>query len=192
MATHPIGRMTEEEYLSRERDAEYKSEYVEGEAYAMSGGSPRHAAICAGVIAELRIGLKNTRCLTMTSDIKVRAPRTGAYVYPDAVVVCGEAKVDERSSHVLVNPTAIFEVLSPSTERYDRGKKFSLYREIESLQDYILVHWEEPWVERYSRQRDGTWLFTDHQGEGACLDIASVGCRFRLAEVYDRAFDIPT
>jgi Uma2 family endonuclease len=156
--------MTEEEYLEHERTAEYKSEYVEGEVFAMPGGTLRHSHLQMVVGAEFLLQLRG-RCSVYSSDAKVRSPRTNSYLYPDVSIVCGAPAVFGPHTDVLVNPVVIIEVLSPSTENYDRGKKFELYRYIESLADYLMFHWEEPWEEHFHRQPDGRWLFSEYRHE---------------------------
>ena len=191
MATVPLPRLTEEDYLRIERAAETKSEFVDGEMYAMSGGSLPHGLLSARWIGELIAQLKGRGCFVYSSDVKVRSNRTGSYVYPDVSVVCGQPQTHQGADDILTNPTIIIEVLSPSTAGYDHGKKFALYREIPSLQDYILVHTDEPLVEKFSRQ-PGSWLFREYTGLDASVHVASIDCRVDLVEIYAGIFDTPS
>lgn len=183
MATQSIPRITEEEYLALERAAEYRSEFVDGQIFAMAGGSPPHSLIAANWIAQFVNKLEDRRCRVYTSDLRVRTGKTGSFVYPDVSVACGDRGVSPYPD-VLVDPVVIVEVLSPSTADYDRGKKFELYREISSLKDYILTHTETPWVEHFSRQSDSTWIFREYQGLEASVAIPSLECIIPLARVY--------
>ena len=179
-------RYTPEEYLALERDAEYKSEYVNGYIYAMAGGTPEHALIAANVIGELRTRLRGGPCRPYSSDLRTRGnPRGGLYTYPDVVVVCGELHRDPLDANTITNPTLIVEVLSDSTEAYDRGDKFAHYRTLDSLQEYVLVAQNTPRVERFTRQPDGQWLFAAATDLEDSIRLFSVGCDLPLAEVYD-------
>src|SRR2546423_11056778 len=153
--------LTPEEYLAIERKAEYKSEYINGEMIAMTGASRIHNLITANIIGEMRQQLKEAQCEVYSNDMRVRIPATGLYTYPDAVVVCGEPKLEDDFFDTLLNPALIVEVLSTSTESHDRGQKFSDYRTVESLAEYLLVAQEEYRVEQYVKQSDGRWLLTD-------------------------------
>ncbi len=175
---------TPEEYLTIERKAEFKSEYLCGEIYAMAGGSPSHGEIGANVIRELSYELKTSPCHTFTSDVKVRTDVAGLYSYPDVSIVCGEPQFHDENNDVLTNPKLIVEVLSRDTEAYDRGKKFDMYQHLESLTDYLLVSQDEPVVTHYTKQDNGTWLRAVHEGMAAVVDIQSIGCKLSLAEVY--------
>ena len=162
--------MTEAEYLAFERDSEVKHEFIDGEIYAMSGASRNHNLIVSSTIAALYVQLRGKGCETYPSDMKVRTPSTGSYAYPDITVICGEAQFDENQRDILLNPTVIIEVLSPNTERYDRGKKFQHYRELESLQEYILIAQDSPHIERFVRQESGLWQLSEARGLQASLD----------------------
>jgi Uma2 family endonuclease len=139
MATQPITKITEEEYLRLERAAEFKSEFVSGEIFAMSGGSPKHSLLAANWLGELRKKFRGGRCGVFNSDLRARTERTGSYVYPDVSVVCDKLAMYAGSDDVITNPKLVVEVLSPSTADYDRGHKFELYREIPSLSDRVCV-----------------------------------------------------
>ena len=183
MASLPIPRLTEEEYMRLERAAETRSEFVDGEMFAMSGGTKAHSILAGMWITQLNIKLQGRGCSVFTSDMKVRTRRTGSYLYPDVSVVCGEAQTHKDMDDVVTNPIVVIEVLSPSTEGYDRGKKFSLYREVESLQDYILAHTGAIHVEHFTRQ-SGNWLYREYTGEESTMQIASIECEIQLGDLY--------
>ncbi len=191
MATQSIPRITEDEYLALERAADHKSELVNGEIYATAGGSLRHSRAAANWTAELTLQLRGGECGVFTCDARVRTPTSASYVYPDVSVVCGPPKVYEQADDILTNPNVLIEVLSPSTADYDRGKKFELYREIASLEDYVLVHRGSALVEHFARQADGSWIFREYRGLEAAVSIASISCIVRLADVYAGVFELP-
>ena len=184
MATQLVTKISEEEYLRLERAAEYKSEYIGGEIFAMPGGSLRHSVLAAKWITEFNNRLQGLRPSVYTSDARVRTPSTGSYVYPDVSVVLGEPVAYAGSDDVLTNPNLVVEVLSPSTSNYDRGGKFELYREIPSLTDYILVHTEAIRVEHFARQSDGSWIFREYKGVDSSVALDSINCSIRLGDVY--------
>jgi Uma2 family endonuclease len=186
MCALPRRCLTPEEYLEMERQAETKSEYLHGEVYAMAGASPRHTLIAANAIALLVLGLKGRACSVYGSDLRILVPPTGLYTYPDVTVICGKAQFEDRQKDTLVNPTLIFEILSRSTEGYDRGEKFANYRTLESLSDYVLISLHRPFVEHYARQPDESWLLRSCEGVEAILPIPSIGCELPLADIYDK------
>ena len=177
---------TAEQYLDLERHSEIRHEFLHGTVYAMSGASRAHSAICFNLTGCLHPQLRGTPCTGYTSDMKVRASDASLYAYPDLTVVCGEPILHDDHGDVLLNPVVIFEVLSRSTEAYDRGEKFERYKTIETLTDYVLVSQDRPRLEHFSRQSDGTWKSEEVSGLESSLDIASIDCRLPLAEVYDR------
>jgi len=178
-------RYTIEEYLARERVAPYKSEFFRGQIFAMSGGTPRHNTVSINISSSLRGRLRGTPCRPYNSDQRIRIPANGLSTYPDVSVVCGEFQLDSQDHDAIVNPRVIFEVLSKSTESYDRGKKFDLYRQLDSLREYILVAQDEPQVERFVRQEDGSWLMTVFKGLESVLDLSTLGCVLPLSEIYE-------
>ena len=182
--------ITPEEYLALEREAETKSEYWYGQIYAMSGASEAHNLISANIVAGLHSQFKKRPCKVYPSDMRVKVSPTGIYTYPDVTVVCGKAGFDEGRKDNLLNPTVIVEVLSPSTEAYDRGKKFDHYRTLESLQDYLLVAQESAMILHYARHDDDRWLLTAYYGLDTVAHIESVDCALPLAEVYDKVEDL--
>src|SRR6266851_6519501 len=183
MSAVPKPYITPEQYLELERQADTKSEYFAGEIFAMAGGSPEHNLISGNAFGVLWSQLRDSPCTPYNSDMKVRVAED-LYAYPDVTVVCGEAQFAGEEREVLLNPTLIVEVLSPSTEAWDRGGKFEQYRQRESLQEYVLVTQVRPHVERFARQASGQWLLTEVNGLEAVLSLPSIGCELALAEVY--------
>jgi Uma2 family endonuclease len=185
---------TEEEYLAIERSSEERHEYIDGRIFAMAGESDQHGEICVNLIGELRSQLKGKPCRARAQNTKVRSgpePKPaknpeGFYSYPDAMVVCGERKFHDKYHDVLLNPNVIIEVLSKSTEAFDRGEKFIRFRTwLPTLSDYILVSQDRPMIEHYRRQSDGEWVLSTLDGLGAALKIESIGCSLKLSDVYD-------
>ena len=185
MTSQPKTYLTPEEYLSIERQNEYKSEYIDGEMVAMVGASRRHNIITFNLAKALGRQLEGRPCEGYVNDMRVRivSKREYAYTYPDVAVVCGEPQFVDGQLDTLLNPTVLIEVLSESTEKYDRGKKFGLYRTIESLAEYVLVTQDECKVEQYVKQSDGRWLLSDHRSLDDVVELASVQCSLALREV---------
>jgi Uma2 family endonuclease len=179
-------RLTPEDYLALERSAEYKSEYFNGEIFAMTGASEPHNTIVLNIGSEIRQHLKKRPCKAYANDMRVKVSPTGLYTYPDLVVVCGKGQFDDAHLDTLLNPTLIIEVLSDSTEAYDRGRKFEHYRRLESLAEYVLIAQHRPHVESYRRQPDQQWLLTECTGLDATLRLQSIDCALALAEIYDK------
>jgi Uma2 family endonuclease len=186
MCALPRHRLTPEEYLAMERHAPTKSEYLRGEVYALAGASRQHVMIMTNTIVALATRLKGRPCAVFGSDLRVKVPLTGLYTYPDVSVVCGEAQFEDREQDNLLHPTVIVEILSDSTERYDRGDKFAHYRRLESLTDYILISQHRPLVEHFARQPEDSWLLKAYEGIEAIAAIPSIGCELPLADVYDK------
>ena len=170
-----VASFTPAEYLRRERAAEYRSEYYAGEIFAMAGGSPRHSLIKINVGTVLHRPLLNRPCTAYGSDLRIRVP-SGLYTYPDVSVICGDLEFDDELKDTILNPTVLVEVLSPTTEAYDRGKKFDHYRQIASLREYVLVSQDEPRVERFLRNNDSTWTLA--------IALPSIGVTLPLSEVF--------
>jgi Uma2 family endonuclease len=187
-----IGRCTPEEYLRRERDAVDKHEYYHGEVFAMSGGTLEHSRIIANTIRELGIRLRGTTCGVYDSNLRVRIPRTTLYTYPDVTVMCGPPEFDPLDSarHTVLNPTLLVELLSPSTEAWDRGGKFGSYQQVESLREYVLISAQLVLVETYLRQPDRTWIYAASTGRETTVRLQSLGIEVPLAELYD-GVDVP-
>ncbi len=186
MSAIPKTKITPEEYLEMERKAEYKSEYFNGEVFAMAGARRRHNVITWNIGGELRQKLKGRNCEAYPNDMRVFVPETGLYTYPDLTVVCGEPEFQDNVFDTLLNPILIIEVLSDSTESYDRGKKFQHYRSIKSLQEYVLVVPDEARIEKYVKHGDGFWFFTEAVGLDSEIEFTSIECKIALAEVYDK------
>ena len=192
-------RLTPEEYIAFERkalpDAEIvRHEYLNGELIAMSGASRVHNLITGNIFGELRNLLKGSGCETYASDMRVSSPLTSSYFYPDVVVVCEEPRFEDDVFDILLNPIILVEVLSPSTEAYDRGEKFGHYRHLVSLQEYVLVSQDKVLVEHYRRQekhgsaplKGKDWIFTDFRELEEILPLTSVECELPLQEIYER------
>ncbi len=175
-----------EEYLVRERRAEYRSDYVYGEIRAMSGGSLTHNAIIPSLTLAVGRQLQGKPCMPLSSDMKIAVEPAGLYVYPDLAIVCGKARLLDQHQDILLNPTVIFEVISPSTEDYDRGLKGTRYRQVESLQDYIMISQSEAFVEHFSRREDGLWVVETVKGLSGRVRIESIDCTLLLSDIYER------
>jgi Uma2 family endonuclease len=185
MSAHAIPFLTPEQYLDVERKAEFKSEYYAGRMFAMAGGTLAHALIPMNIAAQVREALGKRNCRAVNSDLRVRISESGPFVYPDLSIYCGEPKLADGHKDTLLNPQVVFEVLSPSSEAHDRGHKFSQYRKIPSLQEYVLVSQTEPRIEVFLRQPEGKWILTEYVGLDAICSLASVGCSVSLSAVYD-------
>ena len=172
------------QYLAIERAAEFKSEFFAGEMFAMAGASMPHNFIASNLVGELCARLKGDPCKPLFSEQRVKVDRTGLYTYPDILILCGAPEIDADDPHTLLNPTAIVEVLSPSTEKYDRGAKFRNYTQIPSLSEYILVEQDEALCDRYIRQADGSWALISFVGLAETLVLTSVSAQIPLADIY--------
>jgi Uma2 family endonuclease len=187
---------TVEEYLALEETAPEKHEYLDGRLYAMTGGTGTHAQLTANVIGQLYMQLRGRPCRVYSGDLNVRVERTGLHTYPDASALCGEPqltgrKVAGKQNVVLLNPSVLVEVLSPSTEAYDRGTKFMHYRQIPSLREYVLVAQDEMLLERFSRAgEDVEWRYADARGPEGELALPSVGAVLAVRDVYE-GVDVP-
>lgn len=180
-------RITEAEYLAIEQLSEEKHEFFNGEVFAMAGASPEHNTVALNIAGELRTRLKGRPCQPYSSDQRVKIEATGLNTYPDVSVVCGEQRFDDTSPRALLNPTLIVEVLSEKTEAYDRGDKFDHYRQLDSLQEYLLVSPNRARVERYLRTPGGAeWVLTVVSGRDTAIYLPSVDCELPLAEIYDK------
>jgi Uma2 family endonuclease len=185
MASLPDYYLSPEEYLALERNSEFKSEYVDGVAYAMAGGSERHNLIAANVIIALGVQLRDRPCRVYPSDLKVRLPNSKRFFYPDVSVVCGDVQFADEKRDVILNPIVVVEVLSDSTEAFDRGKKFLSYQQIESLKEYLLVAQDEFVVEHFLRQEAG-WFYTKASGSEAAIVLPALNCRVDLGDIYNK------
>ena len=186
MASQPKTFLSPEEYLEIERRAEYKSEYFQGEMFAMAGASLVHNILVSRLVRDLGHQLRRGPCQVLPSDMRVRVSATGLYTYPDVSVVCGPPQLADEHSDILLNPSFIAEVLSPSTEGYDRGRKFEQYRAIASLAEYLLVAQDRVHVELFARPADGRWVLSEASGPEATLELPGIGCRLSLADLYEK------
>jgi Uma2 family endonuclease len=182
--------ISEEEYLVRERAAETKSEYRDGEVVAMVGASREHTLIVTDTHFALYGQLRDRPCEVYPLDMRVRIPQTRRYFYPDLIVVCDEPRFGDDYVDNLLNPTVIIEVLSPSTAGYDRGEKFLHYRTIPSLREYLLIAQDAYRIEHFARQGEQHWLLTVAEGLEASVHLASIDCTLRLADVYKKVADL--
>lgn len=178
-----LRRMAIDEYVALDRASEERWDYVNGEAFAMAGASPEHNLVVANVAGALRGALRGKPCLVMSEGQKLATPRTRAYFHPDAIVVCGKPRYDERDDHAVVSPTLLVEVLSPSTADYDRGGKLVHYRSLETLTDYVLVSIEDRSVEHHHRVEPEKWLVRTALREGA-LELDSLGIAIPIADLW--------
>ena len=186
MSTLPKTFLTPEEYLEIERKAETKSEYFQGRMFAMAGAREGHNLIVAHIIAQLDQQFRSRPCRVYASDMRVCVNAFGLYTYPDVVAVCGDRKFLDGQMDTLLNPNLIVEVLSPSTEAYDRTRKSEYYCSIESLRDYLVVSSGRVHAERFTRGADGLWARTEAGRLEETLELPSVGCTLQLADLYDK------
>jgi len=184
---------TIEQYLNHEREADERSEYIDGEIYAMAGESGAHGDISMNLAGILQSQLRGTNCRGRIKDTKVRSGALkehfgkGMISYPDLVIICGEPEYHDKHQDIVLNPTVIIEVLSDSTAEFDRGVKFMRYRNFNpTLSDYILVWQDEPHIEHYTRQASGDWLLREYDGLDKSFRIDSINCLLSMADVYDR------
>jgi Uma2 family endonuclease len=186
MSLQPKTYLTSEQYLAIEREAEYKSEFYQGEMFGMAGVSRQHCLIMVNIGSELSIQLKGKPDKAFLSSMRVKVNQTGLYTYPDVTVVCGEARFDDDHRDTLTNPTVLIEILSKSTEAYDRGEKFAQYRRLDSLKEYLLVAQDQYRIECFTRQANGQWLLSEAVGPDGLIQLESIDCTLALAEVYDK------
>jgi Uma2 family endonuclease len=178
---------TAEEYLESERAAEYRHEFLDGQIFAMAGESLSHSRICANLLGEARAKLKGKPCEALSPNMKIRTSSACLFAYPDLTIFCGKPQFHDVKKDVLTNPQVIFEVLSPSTEIYDRTTKFQRYRMgNDTLTDYVLVSQDKTFVEHFTKQADGDWLYRSFSEMTDVLRIETVDCDLSLSEIYDR------
>jgi Uma2 family endonuclease len=189
MTSLPDAPLTEEQYLRIEREAEFKSEFHDGRMYAMSGGSLNHALLSARIGALLYHQVP-ARCRVFDPGLRIKVASTGLCTYADCTVICGELQYFGDQKDGILSPLLIVEVLSPSTEGYDRGKKFELYRTIESFREYLLVHQDRRHVEHYSKQDYGSWILREHSGVDGSIAIERLGVQILLADLYSSALNM--
>jgi Uma2 family endonuclease len=186
MSALPRKRWTDEDYLTFELESEEKHEFVDGEIYLMSGASENHNIIVANILIALGVQIRQRPCKIYPSDMLVYTQVTGDYHYPDVSIVCGDSLIRREGKDILLNPTVIIEVLSPTTEQYDRGKKFQNYRTLDSLQEYLLISQDTQRIEHYVRQENNVWLFSDTTDTSAVIELPSISCTLALSDVYDK------
>lgn len=177
--------LTPQEYISFERKATTKHEYLKGQIIAMSGASRANSFITGDIFGELRDQLKGHKCEVHSSDMRVSIHSTNSYFYPDVVVACEEPRFEDNVFDTLLNPRVVIEVLSPSTEMYDRGEKFEFYKQLDSLQEYLLVSQGQVSVEHYIRQKT-EWVRTEYQGLSDVVPLRSIDCELCLQDIYAR------
>jgi len=186
MSSVPKTRLTAEQYLATERAAQFRSEFYRGEMFAMVGASRKHNLIAGNVFGELHRQFKDRKCEVYQSDMRVKVNATGLYTYPDIVATCDEPRFEDAHVDTLVNPKVIVEVLSPSTELWDRGKKFEHYRSIPSLREYVMIAQDEVLVETFTRNADDHWVLSDHRTLNEVVVLDSISCQINLSDIYAR------
>jgi Uma2 family endonuclease len=186
MSSLPKTRLTPEEYLAIDRQSEYKNEYFDGEIFAMTGASRKHNLISVNVASSLNNQLTDKECEVYASDMRVKVNPTGLYTYPDVVIVCEEPQFEDKEIDTLLNPTVIVEVLSKTTEGYDRGDKFEHYRSIESLSEVVLIAQDKHHVEHYRRQEGGQWVLTETNNLQDRIKLTSISCELALSDIYKK------
>jgi len=186
MSTLTVTHVTPEEYLAAERLSETRSEYIDGGVYPMPGASLNHVQIAINVTTELNIQLRPSPCRVLGMDLKVRMPDSRKFFYPDVVVVCDEPQFHDDRKDVILNPILVIEVLSKSTEAFDRGTKFRAYQTVGSLKEYLLVSQDKPLIEQYIRDNGEEWRYKAAEGLEGSLALPSLNCTLNLAAVYDK------
>jgi len=184
MQTQQHLKLTPQEYLAQERSAEFKSEYFNGEIYAMAGASREHNQISSNITASLAIQLLEKPCSVYANDMKVWIDKAHKYTYPDVLVACDPQLFEDEHSDVLLNPSVIIEILSDSTESYDRGLKFFHYQRIDSLCEYLLVSQKFCHVEKYERQANNLWAYSEFHEMNDEVTINAIKCKISLSEIY--------
>jgi Uma2 family endonuclease len=186
MSTLPVTYLTPEQYLEIERGAELRSEYLNGEMFAMAGGTPNHAWIVINTASGLTEQLRGRPCGARTSDLRLYSAKHKMFTYPDIVVTCGPDQLLDARRDTLTDATVIVEVLSPSTKNYDRGEKFLVYRSLPSFSEYLLLSQDTMRAEHHVRQPDGAWLLREFTGPADEIELKSIGCRLQLQSLYER------
>lgn len=183
MAAEPRAWLSHEEYFALERASDEKHEYVAGQVFAMVGGSPTHGLISVNASTTLNIQLRAKPCLVYSSDVRIAIRQADSYMYPDVSVVCGEPQFDGNNGGV-INPTVVIEVLSPTTANYDQGQKFMRYQRLASLRNYILIAQDTPFIQCFSCDERGLWVWSGAEGLESTLALPSIECELALADVY--------
>lgn len=178
--------LTPQEYLAIERNAYFRSEYYQGDMTPMTGASRKHNLIVMAIAAHLYDQLRQRDCEVYASDMRVRVTPSGLYTYPDVIVVCGTPEFEDDEIDTLLNPTVVIEVLSKSTQHYDRGDKFEHFRALPSVLDYLLVAQEKMLVEHFARQPDNFWLFSEARTPRQVVHFRSIECELKVADIYEK------
>jgi Uma2 family endonuclease len=186
MSSQTTPTYSPQEYLALERAAQQKHEYFNGEIFALAGASERHNLLVGDLFASIHVQLRGKSCKVYSSDMRIKVSATGLYTYPDVVALCGEARFDDEQRDTLINPGLIVEVLSASTESYDRGEKFAHYRRVESLSEYLLISQDKYRIEQFVRQPDNQWLMSEVSKLDERIELPSIKCTLLLSDVYDR------
>jgi Uma2 family endonuclease len=186
MSARPTTFLREAEYLEQERRAEYKSEYFQGEAFAMAGASRRHGLIVTNLVGQLWQQLKGKPCQVYSGDLRLRVTPAGLYTYPDVMVVCDGIQFADDEKDTVLNPVLLIEVLSESTRDYDRGRKFEYYRTLPSLLEYLTVAQDKAHVEHWTRQQEDRGLLVEFSNLSQTISLTSISCSLPLAEIYDK------
>lgn len=184
MSALPKTQWTVDAYLAFDQESAEKNEFIGGDVYLMAGASTNHNIVVANIIIALGTQLRERPCIVFPSDMRVKISDLDDYAYPDVSVVCGSPEIERRQGETLLNPTLLIEVLSPSTEAHDRGRKAKDYRTISSLQEYVLISQDAPQLEHYVRQENGRWLLTERSGMDTSIELPATGCTLALADVY--------
>ena len=184
MGVAELKYITAADYLLEERLAFEKHEYFQGEIFAMSGASISHNKIFSNTFGDISFKLKGKKCEPFGSDLRIHIPKNSLFTYPDISIICGEIETTDDKFDTITNPSVIIEILSPSTRDYDIGKKFYLYRDIESLKEYILIDSEKIVVEKYIRNNDNSWLLTEYKSIENSFSIETVGLEMKLSDIY--------
>jgi Uma2 family endonuclease len=187
MSTQPIPALTVAQYLEIEREAEFKSEYLNGEVFARAGATLNHALIASAALSTLGVQLRDKPCSAAGSDLRVFCPAVNILTYPDVTVFCEPARFLDHDEDTLTDASVIVEVLSRSTRNYDRAEKFRFYRSLPSFSEYLLLASDAIRAEHYARQTDGSWLFREHTNPQTVIDLKSIGCRLTLNALYLKA-----
>jgi len=188
MASEPHQRLSIQEYLALERDSEIRHEYFDGEMFAMAHPTRRHSLIAGNLFGQIWTQFRGRRCEVHKETMRVWTP-SGLFAYPDVVAACSKPSFDDAKFNTLLNPALIIEVLSPSTEDYDRITKWAHYRSIPSLLEYVLVSQDRVYVEQIRKQENGGWIRSDLDDLGQALELRSIACRLSLSEIYERVSD---
>lgn len=186
MTAAPGRKLTSAEYLEIEREAEWKSEFYDGEMFAMAGVSLEHCVIVSNLVAALHSQMKGRPCNVYANDLRVKVQDNGLYTYPDVIALCDKPQLEDANMDTLLNPSVLIEVLSKSTEAYDRGKKFGLYRLLPTLREYVLVAQDEMKIEKFTLGDDGQWRFSEASGMDGVMRLEAINCTLPLAEVYEK------